>query len=491
VRCWGGWFGHLPGMKTRFRFLAGFALAAAAIAAMGQVAIQTFPPDSVYGRIGVGTFGPGGAIPISTLFANLGIGVTAHSVVIGKGTTIPGFNGVAPSTAGQIFIDQGSGIDPAFKPASGSCTVDINGVFGCGTIGGGVNIVSANYTVQTSDCFKTVQAGTGTGSTAQFTVTLPSPSGFPAGCPITIYNGDAYSPGSPRGKIMSGFPADIFYILFPHQSFNVGISNGAWVVTRQAGRWMEAGPQIYVSNSGSDTSNDCLSASTACATINHAVSGVLYPRIDNLNGSPIVFLFGGGTWNECDTFQGQLTGINVGFIEGTSGQATWNTVGACAALLIADNAEWETANITFTSDAANGSGIFIHQPGVVDMLSGTNFGAFSGTGAAVGSDHGGFINFDQAGGAVNIGPGNVGVFLSLGPGTQMVGSFTAVGQSPVTIGTWMAIVGAGAMANYAGIATGGSFSAIGPSTCRGPGAFTLGSSLPGGAPTATLGCQSM
>ena len=113
-----------------------------------------------------------------------------------------------------------------------------------------------------------------------------------------------------------------------------------------------------------------------------------------------------------------------------------------------------------------------------------------GTGSAVGSDHGGFINFDQAGGVVNIGPGAIGVFLALGPGTQMTGSFQGVFQGSPTIGTWMTIVGAGAMANFAGLSTSGAAS-VGTSTCRGPSAFTLGSSMPGGAPTATLGCQSL
>jgi hypothetical protein len=185
-----------------------------------------------------------------------------------------------------------------------------------------INAFTTNDTIATTDCGGTVQMGTG--ATGQLTLTLPSVSGFSGACPIEVYNGDTYSNGNARGKIMSGFPPDAFYILFPHQSFGIKISNGAWVVTRPTGRFMQAGVQLYASNGGSDTSTDCLSPATACATINHVVGAILYPQIDNINGSPLVLL--NGTFNECDTFQGQLTGVNVGFIEGTSpGAVTWNT----------------------------------------------------------------------------------------------------------------------------------------------------------------------
>lgn len=446
-----------------------------------------------------------------------------HSVPVGKGVGVTGFGNAAPGAAGSPLISNGASADPSFQqvptagiannaitnalfataPANTAKCNPTNGVAAVQDCTGAqlitslglapaVNTFTAGHTILPSDCNNTVQMGNG--ASGQLSLVVPaSPltNGFTGSCPIEVFNGNTYTPGTAGGVILSGaLPANQFNRLMPQQSFELKISNGAFVATRASARWMQTGAELHVANGGNDSTNDCLSVATACATPNGA-SGLLYGHVDNMNSSPIIHLDNGGTWSECDTFAGQLTGVNVGFIEGTGGQALWGTNGACAALLIGDNAEWETANITFTSGTANGSGIFIHQPAVVDLLGATNFGAFSGTGAAIGSDHGGFINFDQNGGPVNIGPGNTGTFMALGPGTQMVGSFTFTGQSTVNVGTFMTITGAGAMANFSGIAVGGSFAGLGPSTCRGPSAFTLGSSLPGGAPTATAGCQSM
>jgi hypothetical protein len=424
-----------------------------------QVAIQTFPANTVYGRIGGGQFGPGGTIPLSTLAANLGLGVPAHSVVIGKGTTFPGFNGLAPSTPGQLLIDQGSGADPAFKAASGSCTVDVNGVFACSIVGGGVNTVTANYSIQPSDCFKTVQGGTG--ATGSFTFTLPSPSGFPAGCPITVYNGDDYAAGNSTGKVLSGFPATAFYILFPRQTVSIAISNGAWAVTKKAGRWQQPGVDLYVANSnhgGSDTANDCMSLVTPCQTINHTI-GITYNNVDHQGGEPNIILNAGDTFAECVDVQGQLTGVNVGQIisssgSGTSGGATWGPVaGSCpnnALFTIADNAEWQVGNIFMTNAGGTSGidGIHMHQTGVVDVLAGMNFGMFPGA-TAIGSDNNSMINID-ASYTITAGGGTTPTFFGIGPATTLneCGACTTTFISSPAITTMYSVSGAGATVNF-------------------------------------------
>jgi hypothetical protein len=117
----------------------------------------------------------------------------------------------------------------------------------------------ANYPIVPGDCGKTIQAGTG--STGQFTITLPAVAGFGATCTITIYNGDTAS-----GKVLSGFPTSMTSanLLFPRTG--VKIINGVWTVPVNPGRYkIPNNTTIYVSRTGLDT-NDCLSASTPCQT---------------------------------------------------------------------------------------------------------------------------------------------------------------------------------------------------------------------------------
>jgi hypothetical protein len=128
-----------------------------------------------------------------------------------------------------------------------------------------LNTQTSNYSIATTDCGKTIQAGTG--STGLFTITLPSVSGFFPTCKVTIANGD-----TGRGKALSGFPAPLGSILWPRQAATVEIVNGAWVVENAPGRYpLPSATTVFVDvGSGSD-SNDCLAATTgACASLQKA-----------------------------------------------------------------------------------------------------------------------------------------------------------------------------------------------------------------------------
>ncbi|HWX83938.1 MAG TPA: hypothetical protein VNZ48_10115 [Xanthobacteraceae bacterium] len=118
--------------------------------------------------------------------------------------------------------------------------------------------VTANTTIAAKYCGGTVLAGTG--STGQFTLTLPAVTGFPSNCSVLIKNGD-----SSNGKILSGFPSDLNTILWPQQSLGVKIVNGAWQSFYNPGPWNApaGGVTLYASTTGSD-SNDCLTTGTAC-----------------------------------------------------------------------------------------------------------------------------------------------------------------------------------------------------------------------------------
>lgn len=175
---------------------------------------QTFPsvPDrTVIGRVGTGSgSGPSQAVP----FATLGAQLSSYFSVLPPGRTL--------TTSG---------------------------------------------TIATSDCGTTILAGTG--SSGLFTLTLPSATGFASTCRIVIKNGD-----TGRGKALSGFPADLYPLLWPSQTVVVGIVSGAWATFVNPGKWLPTGtPTLNVDHaSGSDAAtNDCLGTGAgACATVFHA-----------------------------------------------------------------------------------------------------------------------------------------------------------------------------------------------------------------------------
>jgi hypothetical protein len=319
-----------------------------------------------------------------------------------------------------------------------------------------VNRFTSNHTIANTDCNAIVQMGTG--STGQLTATLPgATTGFADGCKFWVYNGDAYSAGNARGKILSNFPSECFYILFPHQVCEITVSNSAFVVTRPQGRWQQAGAAIYAANAGSNTSNDCLSLATACQTLTKLMS-IIYNNVDNQNSMPTLFLKGGDTFSECITAQGQLTGVNVGLIAsstgtGTAGGATWgNVTGACpgnALFTIADNAEWQVQNLFITNGSGTSGihGLHMHQTAILDILSGMNLGMFAGSNI-IDSDGGGapVINMPSSGLTITGGGGPTPAFVNLGSTATVneCGACTTTFVGSPTIATLYAVNGAGA-----------------------------------------------
>lgn len=456
-----------------------------------------------------------------------------HSIPIGNGAGVTGFNAAVPGTAGLPLASNGASADPSFQllTAAGIANNALtNALFAqapantakCNPTGGTANIqdctgaqlisslgiapavttFTASHNIVPGDCNNIVQMGNG--ASGQLGLVIPaSPltNGFTGTCPITIVNGNLYSPGVSAGVILSGaLPNNQFYILFPQQSFDLKISNGAFVATRAPVRWGQTGPQIFVAKSTaggglapSDTTNDCLSLLTPCVTITHAMA-ILYSRVDNLNGAPTIFLNLGDSFSECVQAQGQLTGVNVGFIKGNGGNANWSTSGTgCgatpAAINIGDNAEWEIQNVTFFLNANGAFGIFIHQTGVVDVLTGVHFtGSATGT-TALSSDHGGFLNLSSAG-QMNI-TGTITTFLNLGGGTQ---SNLGIGMAfigTVAMTDLITVNGAGAAVNTSFFSFTGTVPAgLVRDVCAGPNEIALGGqTLPGTAGSPTHGCQ--
>lgn len=237
-----------------------------------------------------------------------------------------------------------------------------------------LNTVTANYPIATTDCGKTVQAGTG--STGQFTVTLPAVSGFAANCTVTVKNGDTYPAG--RGKLLSGFPADLNSVLYPLQSLTVKIVNGAWATTINPGRWKNPTTVTWhVDITGSD-SNDGLAAGAgnALADAQTANTRAVY-QSDTQGTTPIIAMACSQTHTVALNMGGTLLGNNLLQVSPDGNCAfTWTNAGPCIA--VGDLAELNINLLAFgssggatfgcnTADATSSGNILLHNTVVLDL----------------------------------------------------------------------------------------------------------------------------
>jgi len=264
--------------------LAGLALSLCAFAAQAQAPFQTLPPNTVIGRVGVGQFGPPAAIPFSTLVANLGLGAPAHSILLGTGTTGTSYGIVAPSSAGQVLIDQGAGVDPAFKPVSGSCTLAASGAMSCSGVGAGVTAINSSttptYTALTTDCLKTIAVTGG----VQETITVNAASTYGA-CAIDIMNANSWA--SPAGVVLniSGLTTAP-PVLYPGMTITLLNVSNSWV--QKPGVSISRSPvgtRLYVDGVNGSDANDCLKTTTACQTLQHVVMEVIFSYLEAAPGS--------------------------------------------------------------------------------------------------------------------------------------------------------------------------------------------------------------
>jgi hypothetical protein len=189
--------------------------------------------------------------------------------------------------------------------------------------GGGTNIQTTNYTIQTIDCGKTVALGTG--STGYLTVTLPAAAGFSEGCTVNIKNGDTYPGG--RAKALSGFPADFAWptVLWPTQAGAVQIINGGWATLRVPVRWSPSTQVFFnIDPVNGNDANDGL-ATGAGNALQHVAqcfalnSTVLNPFIQGANCKLV-----NGTYSENATcFNSNGTSVAVTGDAGTPTNVNW------------------------------------------------------------------------------------------------------------------------------------------------------------------------
>lgn len=172
-----------------------------------------------------------------------------------------------PGVPYKLVFSPSTDTDP---PTNAFWTVDNVNNFAGATV---PNIQNVNYTLAAADCGNTVEL---TG--AYTTLTVPAVTGFPTACDIVVKNANT---GRAQQLTGAGLPSDLAIsnvqtcgannaCLWPTQTTEFKLINGAWVTQRQPGRWRANGAVFNVSPTGSD-SNDCLgSGSGACATIQHA-----------------------------------------------------------------------------------------------------------------------------------------------------------------------------------------------------------------------------
>lgn len=291
--------------------------------------------------------------------------VPAGNVPVGQGPGFTGFAAVAPGTSGNCLVSSGA------TWISGACPSTSSKISSPKT---------ANYTIAATDIETTVTFGTG--STSQITATLPTlPSaGFTAGAIIRIKNNNVYSGiGTGHAVTLSGFPTDLYSLLWPQQALSVQVNAAgtAWVTIQNPGPWiLPTSAEICVTQNGNDA-NDGLGAGTGCmASIQNAILRIGSQWNGGGYNGCAVGLYSGGTniFNEAVAQTGQSLGCYLTY--NTRGNVTWQSTTYC--LSIGDNAiaivNWTSAVLTLKCNTGNNAsvGAFVcHQTCIYDLNGGT------------------------------------------------------------------------------------------------------------------------
>jgi hypothetical protein len=257
------------------------------------------------------------------------------------------------------------------------------GVGGLGISANILNTVIANYTIATSDCGKTIQAGTGV--TGLFNIILPVVTGFPTNCVVSVVNGD-----NGRGKALSGFPSDVNPILWPGQTLQVSIINGIWKTTTNPGRWrLTANTSFFIDGSLGSDSNDGLASGAGGAMLSMmAFNNIVTKQLDTQNVIVTLSFAAGQTWNNLVLNVNTVGGGTVSLLGngGTLNSSVSNT----AALQVFAPTNGVFANVGgvvqgFTVTCSGGGNGILLSSGFLEIFQNMTFGSCAG-GYHIGSD---------------------------------------------------------------------------------------------------------
>lgn len=236
-----------------------------------------------------------------------------------------------------------------------------------------------DYTLAPVDCGQQVQLGTG--ATGQFTLTIPNSSEFVTPCVVRIINSDAS-----RGKIIAGLNG--VKKLYPTQSFDLAVLNGAWSVTRYPNKFEITGSTtFYVDAAAGSDSNDCLAPGTgACANSAQAMADIARNAV--LHGVAVIQW--GCTLAPCTyvnapfSAQSYIGGGSI-TLQGDTKTPT-NIAMSCSTLCGAGlfsfsnitGGIWNIQGFSITSSAPGVHGIIATGAGPLVTFSAINFGTLAG-----------------------------------------------------------------------------------------------------------------
>ncbi len=239
----------------------------------------------------------------------------------------------------------------------------------------GQSSVTANYSIATTDCGTVVMAGTG--STGQFTVTLPAASGFTAGCLVTLKNGD-----TGRGKILSGFPTDVNTTLWPGLVVAVQKIGSAWVTVAQPTYWIQtsSAPFFVNTSTGHDSTNDCLNSAAPCLTVSRAMTIITKQVV--FNGGPATINITGNVTEQASctsAIPGAFPTVNIVGDVGTPHNVKWTPPNAAVGIIALNGCNVDVNGVWFSSAGTPCAYIDAISGGAISIEAAVDFGLLNGT----------------------------------------------------------------------------------------------------------------